>query len=146
MVLSNLKNAERYYSINPLFKAGIEFLLKNINAKVGRYPIVGDDCFVMIVDGTKRSKSEAKLEVHDQYIDVQVVLSGSESFGYKSRAACMAPKGEFDTKNDIGFFEDASSSYLDAEQNDMVIFFPEDAHAPLVGSGVVHKAILKIRA
>lgn len=146
MVLCNIANIERYYALNPLIKAGIDYLNKNLNAPAGRYEVVGDDCFLLMVDGTKRSKSEAKLEVHDKYIDVQVVLDGHESFGYKARKDCAASSGAFDEGSDIGFFEDAPTTYIDAVAGDALIFFPEDGHAPLVGEGKVRKAILKIKA
>ncbi|MEG0032668.1 MAG: YhcH/YjgK/YiaL family protein [Mucinivorans sp.] len=146
MILSNIKNAEFYYSLNPFFKLGIDFLRSHLDAPTGRYEIAGDDCFMMIVDGTKREPSEAKLEVHNKYIDIQVVLSGNETFGYRDRAACLVATGEFDVSSDIGFFDDQPSSYLDCLAGDMVIFFPADAHAPLVGQGSVHKVIIKVRA
>lgn len=146
MVLCNIANIERYYALNPLIEAGIDYLSKNLNAPAGRYEVVGDDCFLLMVDGTKRSKSEAKLEVHDKYIDVQVVLDGIESFGYKARKDCAASSGAFDKDSDIGFFEDAPTTYIDAVADDALIFFPEDGHAPLVGEGKVRKAILKIKA
>lgn len=145
MILDNIKNAEHYYSINPLIKNGVEFLLSHLDAKPGRYEVVGDDCFLLMVDGTKRPKSEAKLEVHNKYIDVQVVLEGTESFGYKARMSCTELSAEFDTQSDIGFYQDAPTTYVDAVKGDMLIFLPQDGHAPLVGQGSVRKAILKIR-
>lgn len=145
MVLGNIKNAEHYYSINPFIREGVEFLLKNIDAPAGRYEIRGEDCFLTIVEGTKRDRSEAKLEVHNRYVDVQFVLKGTETFGYKARVNCEKLSGEFDSTSDIGFFEDAPTTYVDGVEGDMLIFFPADGHAPLVGQGVVRKAILKVR-
>lgn len=146
MVLGNLSDVKNYYSLNPLFEMAIDFLLKNMDAAPGRYEIQGDDCFVMIVETEKRDKSKCRLEVHNTYIDIQVILNESEGFGYKSRVNCATPSGDFDTTKDIGFFDDVPTTYVEAVQGDFVIFFPHDGHAPLVGEGPVRKAIIKIRA
>lgn len=146
MVLGNLKDVKNYYSLNPLFEKAIDFLSENMDALPGRYEIQGEDCFMMIVETEKRDKSQCRLEVHNTYIDIQVILSGSEGFGYKSRENCLASSGDFDSDKDIGFFSDTPTTYVEAVKGDFVIFFPHDGHAPLVGEGSVRKAIIKIRA
>ena len=44
----------------------------------------------------------------------------------------------------IGFFNDQPKSWTPVSAGSFVIFFPQDAHAPLVGGGEIHKAVLKI--
>ncbi|MFR5871384.1 MAG: YhcH/YjgK/YiaL family protein [Alistipes sp.] len=93
-------------------------------------------------------RSRAPLEAHDRYIDVQIPLRvrGEERFGWRPRERCILPRGEFDEAADIVFFDDKPSCYVSLHPGEFVVFFPEDAHAPLIGSGNVRKAILKIRA
>lgn len=143
MIISTLKDIQRYYSINPFFKKGVDYVLAHRDAPVGRYEIEGEDCFVMFVEGEKRPVTEAKLEVHNRYIDIQIVLDGVEGFGWKPRGACIAPQGGFDTERDILFFDDPYDRVLELSSDDVVVFFPEDGHAPLIGSGTVRKAIIK---
>lgn len=146
MILTTLEGAERYYAINPLFKKGIDYVLAHRDAEVGRYEIQGEDCFVMFVEAQKRPIADAKLEVHDRYIDVQVVLQGVEGFGWKPRVECLAPQGAFNTEKDILLFDDAYDRVVEASVGELAIFFPEDGHAPLVGGGSVRKAIIKVKA
>ena len=146
MILGTLADAERYFALNPLFREGIEYVRAHADAPVGKYEIRGEDCFVMFVEATKRPISEAKLEVHDRYIDVQVVLEGKEGFGWKPRVECVRPVGAFNTEKDILLFDDAYEGVVEAKSGEMVIFFPEDGHAPLVGEGPVRKAIIKVKA
>ena len=114
----------------------------------GKYAIDGDDLYIVISEGLLRPEQEAPLEAHDRYIDVQIPLRvrGEERFGWRPRERCILPRGEFDEAADIVFFDDKPSCYVSLHPGEFVVFFPEDAHAPLIGSGNVRKAILKIRA
>ena len=73
---------------------------------VGRIVIDGENLWLNIVETQLQTYEEAKLEAHDKYIDIQIPLSGSESFGIKERTFCVKPIGEFDCSNDIVFFDD----------------------------------------
>lgn len=146
MVLTTVVDVERYYALNPLFEKGVAYVLAHRDAAVGRYEIEGEDCFVLFVEATKRPQAEAKLEVHDRYIDVQLLLEGREGFGWKPRAACVQPQGVFNQQNDILLFDDPYDRVVEASAGELVIFFPEDGHAPLVGEGTVRKAIIKVKA
>ncbi len=61
-----------------------------------------------------KKPEEAKLEVHDAYIDVQVVVRGTESFGWSEREALRRPCGPFDAEKDIRFYDDAPPDLLHA--------------------------------
>ncbi|MBR4222138.1 MAG: YhcH/YjgK/YiaL family protein, partial [Victivallales bacterium] len=45
---------------------------------------------------------------------------------------------------DCGFFEDKAQSWFDVRPGCFAIFFPEDAHAPNVGTGKHRKVVIKI--
>ncbi|MDE2118816.1 MAG: YhcH/YjgK/YiaL family protein, partial [Betaproteobacteria bacterium] len=47
-------------------------------------------------------------------------------------------------KKDIRFFHDAPASWIAVPPGTFCIFFPEDAHAPLVATGNIRKAIFKV--
>lgn len=149
------QSAERYYALHPLFRAAFEYINTHLDTLAdassdGKHPIQGDDLFVIVGDNVLKRPEEARLEAHNQYIDLQVLLSGSESFGWAQRAACTEPTGAFDTANDIIFYNDLPTSLVTALPGEFVIFFPEDAHAPLIRpagvTGGTRKAIVKIRA
>jgi len=111
----------------------------------GKHVLDGDNLFVNIVDCKLKTVTEAKLEVHDSYIDIQVPLSGPETFGVKLRKECKFPVGEFDTEKDIQFFEDKVENTITVLPGEPVTFAPEMAHAPLIGDGTIHKAIFKVK-
>ena len=132
---------------NPYYAKAIEYIrTADLNSlENGKHFIDGDNLFVNIVDSNMKTPQQARLEVHDKYIDIQIPLSKSEVFGMKPRSECKEPDGEFDVEKDILFFKDASEEFITAQIGDIVTFAPDMAHAPLIGEGVIHKAIFKVR-
>lgn len=135
------------YDFNPYVQQALEFIkTHDLGAlPAGRHVIDGDNLWVNIVDSDLRTVGDARLEAHAQYIDVQVPLSGTETFGIKSVSACTAPDGEMDDRNDILFYKDPIEETVTIQPGEPVIFGPDTAHAPLIGEGRIHKAIFKAR-
>lgn len=145
MIYDTLCKSAAYTAINPLFGAAFDYL-QNLPAQIadGRYPIVGDDCYAIIYTADLKATADAKLEIHDCYIDIQTVLEGTERFGIAPRAICQKPIGAIDTEKDILFFDDAPTNFIDVRRGEFAIFMPDDAHAPLMGNGKVRKVVIKV--
>lgn len=147
MIFDSLKNSALYYGVNPRFERAFAYLEQNDidSLAPGKYEIEGSDIFINIVERGLKSPEEAKLEVHNEYIDIQVVLKGKESFGWSERKDMKQPQAEFDSEKDIQFFDDKPQTYYTLLPGQFTILFPEDSHAPLVGEGDIRKAIIKVR-
>ncbi|MGM9734815.1 MAG: YhcH/YjgK/YiaL family protein [Candidatus Cryptobacteroides sp.] len=132
---------------NPYYAKAIEYIrTTDLNAlENGKHPIDGDNLFVNIVDSNMKTPQQARLEVHDKYIDIQVPLSKEETFGVKPRSECKCPVGEMDTVKDILFYSDPVEETVSAGIGEAITFAPETAHAPLIGEGTIHKAIFKVK-
>lgn len=132
---------------NPNYARALEYIRNtNLNSlESGKHLIDGDNLFVNIVDSKMKTPEEARLEVHDKYIDIQVPLSKSESFGVKPRSACREADGEFNAEKDILFFKDKDWETVTVEAGKPVTFDTDTAHAPLIGEGMIHKAIFKVK-
>jgi YhcH/YjgK/YiaL family protein len=146
MILDRMQNAPRYGRMHKGFQAAFDFLNSPGLAKLepGRHVVDGDRVFVMISTDPGRGRTGARLEIHRKYIDIQLVLSGSEEIGWKPVAECRQPDGDFDPARDLGFFRDQSDLWLPMPAGTFAIFFPEDAHAPLGGEGMLRKAVAKV--
>ncbi len=93
-----------------------------------------------------KTKEAAKLEVHNDYIDIQMLVTGKcESFGWSERCNLKQPQGEFNPEKDIQFFDDVPQTYYTLCPGQFTVLFPEDGHAPMVGEGIVRKIIFKVR-
>ena len=143
----NTKAMDEKLMTNPYYAKAIEYIkTHDLNAlENGKHLIEGEDLFVNIVDSNMKTPQQARLEVHDKYIDIQVPLSKGETFGVKPRCECTQPDGEMNTEKDILFYHDAVEDTFTAAQGDVITFAPDMAHAPLIGEGTIHKAIFKVR-
>src|SRR5574344_1974107 len=132
---------------NPYYAKAIEFIANtDLNAlENGKHFIDGDNLFVNIVDSNMKTPEQARLEVHDKYIDIQIPLSKEESFGVKPRRECKEPDGEFNTEKDIMFYKDKDWKTVKVKVGQAITFDPDTAHAPLIGEGDIHKAIFKVK-
>ena len=146
MILDRLENAEKYYDMHPDFEKAFVFLRQSGLAELpaDRYNIDGDRVFCMISKGPGRTRAEAKLEAHRKYIDIQYVIAGADDMGWKPTADCTLVDTAYNADKDIEFFNDKPENWTKVPAGSFVIFFPKDAHAPLVGSEEIHKAVLKI--
>jgi YhcH/YjgK/YiaL family protein len=81
---------------------------------------------------------------HRKMIDIQLVLAGNETMGWKSREDCRIVQQTYDPGRDIEFFDDPPTTWIEVPPIHFCIFFPSDAHAPLAGVGAVRKAIAKV--
>ncbi|MDO9012573.1 MAG: YhcH/YjgK/YiaL family protein [Gallionella sp.] len=146
MILSALSQSARYEALHPLFPRAFEYIRDtNLNALTpGVYQIIEDKLFAIVEHVPGRAREAAKLECHRRYIDIQLVLDGDETMGWKPLEDCYNPVSEHNTERDIRFFLDVPASWIPVPPDHFCIFFPEDAHAPLVGSGPIRKVIFKI--
>lgn len=146
MILDTIANADRYDSLHPLFAQAFAFMRDHdLHALTpGRHYIAGDDLFVVIQHAAGRTRDEAQLECHRKYIDIQLVLEGVDEMGWKPLADCHSPVSDHLTEKDIRFFHDTPDAWVATLAGAFCIFFPEDAHAPLVGTQPIRKAVFKI--
>jgi biofilm protein TabA len=146
MIFSTLSQSDRYAALHPLLPRAFDYI-RNTNLHQlapGIYPIIEGQLFAIVEHLQGRTREAAKLECHRRYIDIQLVLDGTDEMGWKPLADCHDPVDEYSTERDIRFFNDAPDTWIATPADCFCIFFPEDAHAPLVSSGPIRKVIFKI--
>ena len=146
MIFSTISQSDRYAALHPLFPHVFESMRSTdlLALAPGRYPIVGEQLFIIVESVPGRTREAAKLECHRGYIDIQLVLEGLDEMGWKALADCTQPVSDYSAGKDIRFFHDAPASWIATPPGAFCIFFPEDAHAPLVSAGQIRKVIFKI--
>ncbi len=145
MVVDKLENLEKYVSLNPLFAQAVEFLKStDLDAhEIGKITLKEGELMVNFSQTQPKTKEEAKLETHNQFIDIQIPLSGVEVMGYTPRTDL--PEEEYNAEKDITFYKGLAKDYLTITPGMFAIFFPQDGHAPGVTSDGVKKVIVKVR-
>jgi YhcH/YjgK/YiaL family protein len=146
MILDILENAHRYLPLHKGFAKAFDFLLRQDlkEMPVGKYEIDGDRIYAMVSKDTGRRKEDALLETHEKYIDIQLVLAGTDDMRWKPKSLCKKPAGKYDQKNDEQIFMDEPDAWISTKSGAYAIFFPEDAHMPLISSGQIHKVVVKV--
>ena len=147
MILDSLKNRALYESLHPCFKSVFDFIESHDLASMecGRHDIDGDRIFVNVQELELKPESEARLELHRRYIDIQLLLRGEEEiFGWSEKKDCLQPEAEFDEQKDVQFFTDTPQCVYSLRVGQFTILYPEDGHAPMLGKGAVKKCIFKI--
>lgn len=147
MIIDKLENLGKYVSLNPLFADVVDFLKDHdLNSmEVGKYPIKEKDLFLNLTTAKGRGKEAAVLETHIEMIDIQIPLSCEETFGYTPLEDL--PPLAYNPEKDITLYGDLKAqTYLTLKPGQMVIFFPQDGHAPCISDNAeIKKAIFKVK-
>ncbi len=146
MILDSLAQANRYLDLHPRFRQAFEFLQSRKVGELtpGNHDLDGKKLYVAISNGMMRGREQSPLESHQKYIDIQYVLEGTDEIGWRPRGACQVVKTPYSAEKEVGFFSDAPWCWLTVPPGHFAIFFPEDAHAPLAGTGPLVKAVVKV--
>lgn len=147
MIIDSLDNVKHYRNLSERLKKGLEFLeeIDFESIEPGRYNIEGDDIFAMVQEYNTKSPSDAKVEAHERYIDIQYVVKGEEYLGY-------APLDDqditeaYDAEKDLVFFN-AETNNIKLGERMFAILYPTDLHAPGVmieSSKPVKKVVVKV--
>ena len=146
MILDTIENAEKYFSLNSRFAIAFRYLRNPAlsSLTVERNEIEGDKLFAVLSRKTGKKRQDAKLEIHRKYIDIQFVIAGVDSMGWKATRACTTVETPYNDDKDIGYFSDPPDTWCAVKAGAFAIFFPEDAHAPMVSDGEIHKVIMKV--
>ena len=137
---------DSYKELNPNFAKAIEFIKGNDLSKLplGRNEICGDLVFANVMEVQPKSKEEACVEVHRRYIDIQIPISGDEVMGYIP--LCELPAPDYNENDDAALYSATipARDYFNVKNDQFVIFFPQDGHAPAITPVVVKKVVVKV--
>ena len=147
MIIDCLAESNRYANIHPGFEQAFRFLRRSDLASLaeGRVELDGARIYALVMDAAGKGRSAARLETHRKYVDIQCVVSGHDVMGWRSAADLLQGVG-YDAERDVEFYGAAPVCWLDVPAGHFAVFFPEDAHAPLAGSGPVRKVVVKVLA
>ena len=147
MVISDLLNSQRIESLHPLFKVLFDYVKSHdlLHMELGRVVIDGDDLYVNNVEAEGVDAVRQPLEVHRQYIDVHILLEGKERIGWKALEDVTNETKAYDAESDCALYADRPTSWLHLVPGQVAVFFPEDAHAPVIGEGKIRKMIAKVK-
>ncbi|MDO9153872.1 MAG: YhcH/YjgK/YiaL family protein [Paludibacter sp.] len=147
MILDSLANCEKYAHVHTRFKTAFDYLQNNNLAELpeGKIELEGSDIVVNIVEITGKTVDAARMETHNNFIDIQVPVGAAETMGWKATSKLEQVTDPYNAEKDLTFFADKATSFVNVQPFEFAVFFPEDGHQPGIGEGVYRKIIVKVR-
>lgn len=149
MIKNSLKYTKNYYNLSEKIKLGLEFLeTHDLKAmENGKYEILGEDVFINIQEYTSKPETDGKWEAHRKYIDIQVLIKGSEKIGVGETQDFTTTEA-YDEEKDVEFLTtNSSQQFITMRENDYIILYPYDVHMPQISIDkptAVKKAVVKV--
>ncbi|MEQ2455139.1 YhcH/YjgK/YiaL family protein [Flavonifractor hominis] len=132
MVLDRIERASLYYGLGPRFQTALEWLAQidpDTLVPGQRVSIDGENVYATRFDVETKPASNAQLEGHQNYADIQFLVSGEEALGYTAADSAVVPAADYDATKDIQFFT-AQWDTLTISPGTFYIVWPQDLHAP----------------
>lgn len=142
MIIDNLKNIEKYSEISPKVVKFLCALSKD--TPVGHYEIE-DGAFANIDVYTTKLHKDCKLEAHKNYIDIQMLLEGTEQLDYTLVDGLEVSK-KYDANRDVMFFESPQKAIdtVVLGDNKFAFIYPHEAHRPQMALNNIQQEVKKV--
>ena len=149
-IKDSLANVGAYATLGKNFARAVEFLGRRnlMSLPNGRYELDGENAYAMVQETTLKPWGTGRPEVHHEYFDIQLPLSGEEIIGVGRFDS--AEQGDFDEEKDIGFYDGIAVGPLTLRPGEFAILYPHTcAHAPCCSEDAagtpIRKIVIKVR-
>lgn len=151
MILDQAKNLDFYRNlgIGDRYAKAIDFLKNTdlVSLADGKYAIDGENVFASVMSYTTLPWEEAKYEAHENYTDIQYMISGTEILTY-APIDTLNVSIPYNPEKDVIFYDNTNPG-LQAVVNvgEFMIFAPWDGHKPKAYNKTpakVKKVVVKI--
>ncbi|MBQ3057719.1 MAG: YhcH/YjgK/YiaL family protein [Clostridia bacterium] len=150
MLKGSLKNIEELSKYGDNFKTAVKFLqtLDFDTLLPQKYEIDGSNVYAFFCEVNLVEPTDAKLETHNNYADIQIVTCGCEGMQYAPKDT-LTVNTQYNPDHDIAFYNDTENAQmLEVSAGEFALFMPQDAHKPncFVGKGKQSKKlVVKVR-
>jgi biofilm protein TabA len=115
---------------------------------IGKVEIDGTNVYLNRQSYVGKAETDAKIEGHDHYLDLQLVLKGEEGFGYvnKKRSGIKATT-PYDPVKDRTNYEGPLDGRVTLHPGQFALVYPNDLHQACVkvNAETIEKAVFKIK-
>ena len=115
----------------------------NVDMPEGKCWIREPEMYAEVSSYQTRPVHEGRLETHKRYVDIQIMLTGSERMDVTPSDVLIADT-DYDEQRDIRFYKRVESPAvrLLMEPGNFAMFFPQDAHCPQI---TPHSEVLNVK-
>jgi biofilm protein TabA len=130
-------------------REAIEWVKQNITdaTPLGKHDIDGNRLFCLVSEDSTQPIAERRAEYHARYLDIQIVMRGTEGMTFSTLPA-DTPDTDWLADKDIAFLpEGEQEKTFVMQEGDFVVFWPGEVHKPLCAVGApatVRKVVVKM--
>lgn len=128
MIVDKLDNIMFYNSLVKNLSAGIEVVKALKILDIGRYEFDGG--YFMIQKGSTKPIEEGTFEAHRKYVDVQIIVEGSEEVAWAD-ICDLTTVSEYSIEKDSERFKGDFSHNIKISSGMFYMAFPHDGHKPV---------------
>ena len=150
MIFSSIHSNDDFRAYPAVLRRVIDYLKSNDFEKMepGVYDLEGKDIYVQVFDAETGPVQERRPESHENYLDVQFLVTGEEKLGFTPNTGTYEV-AEHILERDLIFYKSVENEgFVYATPGCFTIFFPCDIHRPAVAASepmVVRKVVVKVR-
>ena len=143
MIYDRIENAEQYFKACKGMSSAFKFLREKCSRGIGcgKYR-VGAGILAIVQEYESKDRSEGFFEAHRKYVDIQIVLKGTEVSGIASLKDCRTTQ-KYDSEKDFSKL-DGGNDFITLKKGNFAVFFPHDAHMPGIRCGTQKEKIRKV--
>ncbi len=147
MIYDFIENWQNYGAGHEnVWRKAFEFISNfSIDMPDKRYELDGSMMYANVSSYETKHLHDSRVEMHREYIDIQVVISGREIIFYNP-ISTLKRDGRFNEEKDYGLYDRNMSTAipLPMAPGAFAVFFPEEGHMPCVSFTEITEPVKKI--
>lgn len=128
MIIDHIDNIMNYEPLLPNLRKGMEAVKNAAGLENGRYEFEGG--YFMVQRGVTRPIHEGTFEAHRAFIDVQIILEGSEEVAWED-VRKLETAIPYQPEKDAQRFKGSRDHVMKMTAGMFYAAFPQDGHQPL---------------
>lgn len=125
MIIDSIENIFMYEPILKNLRSGVEAVNALRDREPGRYEFDGG--YFMVQKGQTRPMTEGTFEAHRKYVDVQIVLEGSEEIAWNDIDS-LSMAVPYDSEKDAQRYSGSFDHTMVISEGMFYVAFPHDGH------------------
>lgn len=146
MIIDKITNHHRYHSLSGNLQKALTYITETdfTALEPGKYIIDGDNIYAMVQRyQTQPMEVKGYWEAHQNYLDIQLVVAGSELFGYAPLETTTI-KTPYNPDKDKTVHNAPDGEFFTLRKGHFAILYPEDVHWPARQIGSSSQEVLKV--
>lgn len=144
MIIDHMDHLMKYEALLPNVRNGIEALKNSAGLEAGRYEFEGG--YFMVQKGVTKPLAEGTFEAHRKYIDVQIIIEGSEEVAWEDlrKLETVIP---YQPEKDAERLKGSHEHVMKMTEGMFYAAFPQDGHQPVAHTEEIQhftKVVMKL--